>query len=61
MIETYEAWCAEHTCSHGHCPLDCEHPQPFVANGTLYCGRCWFRDSQLTEMIPCKPHVCLDA
>jgi hypothetical protein len=46
-----------------HCPLDCEHPQPFEQDGVLYCGRCYFKPPQsiLTAMVPCTPDICTDA
>jgi hypothetical protein len=57
----YRAWCEANRCDHGHCPEDCEHPQPFARDGKLYCGRCWFVYGEtLTEMIPCGPVVCND-
>ncbi len=43
---------------HGHCPLGCEHPQPFDALGSEYCGRCWHVDGVMTEMEPCTPERC---
>jgi len=58
MIASYPDWCDAHGCSHGHCPLDCEHPQPFVHEGRLYCGRCWVLCKVLTEMVPCGPNNC---
>ena len=58
MIQTYDDWCREHGVDHGHCPFDCSHPQPFVLNGKLYCGRCEAVDNVLTEMVPCTPQVC---
>ena len=55
---TYPEWCQINGCSHGHCPLDCEHPQPFAIGDYLYCGRCWFVDGVLTEFEPCGPENC---
>jgi hypothetical protein len=49
-----KAWYANGT-DHAHCPKDCEHPQPFTSEGELYCGRCWFRDGEMTKMIACTP------
>lgn len=43
---------------HYHCPYDCEHPQPFEADGVLYCGRCWFVCRELTVMVLCTPETC---
>jgi len=58
--------------AHSHCPLDCEHPQPFkladeqppeatargFKPGGEYCGRCWHRNGDVTEMVPCTPETC---
>lgn len=55
----YECWCQAHGVAHGHCPYECEHPQPILADdGKLYCGACWFKNGELSEMIPCTPDVC---
>ena len=44
---------------HHHCPFGCEHPQPIRgADGKLYCGRCWFVDRLITEMVLCTPEIC---
>jgi hypothetical protein len=43
---------------HYHCPEECEHPQPFILGELLLCGRCWFRDGELTPMVECSPEVC---
>lgn len=44
---------------HYHCPFGDEHPQPIRADdGKLYCGRCWFIDGIVTEMVPCTPETC---
>lgn len=57
-MDFYDLWCKTFGCTHGHCPLGCEHPQPFavVLNGEtatrLVCGRCWVVDSLLSEMVP---------
>jgi hypothetical protein len=52
---------------HSHCPHDCEHPQPFVANPMVgppdnkeFCGHCLVYDHELVEMIPCIPEICKD-
>lgn len=58
MIADYESWCDVFGCEHGHCPFDHEHPQPFVLEGVLYCGYCWFRNGEMTEMVPCRPENC---
>lgn len=54
----YTDWCDNEGVSHAHCPLECEHPQPFTSDGKLYCGKCWFDSWTLTEMVPCTPEVC---
>lgn len=46
--------------AHAHCPFNHEHPQPFVENKVLYCGKCWHDDAQLTEMVLCTPEMCID-
>lgn len=53
-IKTYDDWCKKYGISHGHCPYGCEHPQPFVRDEKLYCGRCWFKDGILTEIEICE-------
>lgn len=58
---TLDEWYKAHDCDHAHCPHDCEHPQPFIHEGKLYCGRCYFQCRYtLSEMIPCVPgeNVC---
>lgn len=47
-------WLAKHGVSHAHCPLGCEHPQPFFFQGEYICGRCAFIDNIKTPMDPCK-------
>lgn len=43
---------------HYHCPLGCEHPQPFLSlDGQLLCGRC-ATEGRLTEVVPCTPETC---
>lgn len=56
---SYRAWRKAHGVQHAHCPLDCEHPQPFVAfTGDLLCGRCFFIEKKITKMVPCTPDIC---
>jgi hypothetical protein len=55
---TYAEWCRENGVSHAHCPRLCEHPQPFVEGGRLYCGKCEADDGVLTECVPCVPGLC---
>ena len=43
---------------HMHCPLRCEHPQPFMRGDQAFCGRCWFVNRVMTEMVPCAPPYC---
>lgn len=55
------------TADHAHCPLDCEHPQPFQAlddsekRMRWWCGRCAAKFGLLTEMVPCAPPYCAEA
>lgn len=51
---TYSDWCLAHNVTHGHCPHNCEHPEPFVLEGRLYCGRCEAYENELVEMVPCE-------
>lgn len=55
----YTAWCRARGCTHGHCSLLCQHPQPVgLEDGRLVCGRCLFVEGLVTEMAPCTPEVC---
>jgi hypothetical protein len=55
----YDEWNAANDCNHGHCPLNCEHPQPILlAGGRFVCGRCLILDGLVTEMVPCRPAIC---
>lgn len=56
--EADRAWYRLNGCSHAHCPYGCQHPQPFMHNGALVCGRCWFKDGERTLMDPCTLEVC---
>jgi len=40
--------------NHYHCPISCEHPQPFITGELLLCGRCYFVDDQITPMVECE-------
>lgn len=53
-----DEWLAAHGVTHGHCPLGCSHPQPFVHEGEPVCGCCWFRHGQRTPMVPCDEEIC---
>jgi hypothetical protein len=55
---TPEDWYRDNGCDHAHCPYLCEHPQPFVADGVLVCGRCAVKYGELNPMIPCTPETC---
>lgn len=61
-ISAYTAWCLEQGCTHGHCPLGCEHPQPSTYAGTaqVICGVCYFADGTINEIVPCLPEMCPD-
>ena len=56
--DPYMTWCDQNETSHGHCPLGCEHPQPFGSDGRLFCGKCWHDTGTLTEMVPCNEGIC---
>lgn len=55
---------------HFHCPFDCDHPQPFTLAevqekpeyqqyaGKTFCGRCYYKDGMMTEMVTCTPETC---
>jgi hypothetical protein len=49
-----------HRNGHGHCPKECEHPQPFERDGKKWCGACFFEHETMTEMVPCTPEQCPD-
>jgi hypothetical protein len=55
---TYQQWCRWEGVMHAHCPCECEHPQPFVSDGVLYCGRCAAIERRETRMVPCTPDIC---
>lgn len=57
-MSEYDRWCQERGCTHAHCPHDCEHPQPFMHEGKLVCGRCLIVCKVVTEMVPCVPGIC---
>ena len=38
---------------HLQCPMHCDHPQPFEADGLLYCAVCYHFDGTLREMVMC--------
>lgn len=48
------------TDAHYHCPYDHEHPQPFAEGDKLYCGTCWVKNREITEMVLCNPETCPD-
>lgn len=60
---TYQEWMIKNDCDHGHCPNDCDHPQPFWNDqvNALICGRCAFKFNEVMEMIPCTPINCDEA
>jgi hypothetical protein len=61
IVSGYSAWCEERGVTHAHCPHDCYHPQPQVAqNGDLICMRCAVLEGRYTVMEPCTPDVCED-
>jgi hypothetical protein len=52
-VKLEEEWYAEHGVYHAHCPDGCEHPQPFILDGKLVCGRCAIKFGEVVEMEPC--------
>lgn len=57
-LDVYDQWCEDRGASHAHCPLECDHPQPFIHDGKLVCGCCLIMGGIVTEMVPCTPEVC---
>jgi hypothetical protein len=55
-MNTIEEWYDLY--GHGHCPFDCDHPQPFIKDGKVLCGKCYFMSNIETEMVPCTPEIC---
>lgn len=53
-------WYKVNDCSHAHCKYECEHPQPFMLEDRLICGRCYILDNEVSEMIPCNSKTCKD-
>ena len=43
---------------HLHCPLGCEHPQPFCVGEMIVCGCCFYVRDRVTAMVPCSPEIC---
>jgi hypothetical protein len=58
MALTVKEWYKVHGVNHAHCPNGCEHPQPFIINDELMCGRCAHKDGIFVPMVPCRPEVC---
>ena len=54
----YTEWCEARGVTHAHCPDGCEHPQPFILEGVLVCGRCYFVYREVVAMVPCTPEYC---
>lgn len=55
---TEDEWYKQNACNHSHCINECEHPQPFMLENNLVCGRCWFIYKIKNIMIPCTPENC---
>ena len=52
-------WYEEQGCTHAHCPVACEKPQPILlADGRMVCGRCLVLWGETREVIPCTPETC---
>lgn len=60
-LASYREWRQHFQCSHGHCPCGCDHPQPFIDDGILYCGACLVRAGEYCQMTPCRPPYCEEA
>lgn len=58
----YLGWLLTHGSGsdHANCPYHCEHPQPFMWDGKLCCGKHWHDDGELIEMQACTPEFCED-
>lgn len=54
-------WYAEHGCTHAHCPLGCEKPQPALVDGKMLCMKCLVLTGQISEVVPCTPETCAEA
>jgi hypothetical protein len=57
-VSAYLDWCKQRGVTHAHCFYFCEHPQPFILNGKLVCGRCYFVYGEVSEVVPCTPENC---
>lgn len=60
MDEASKKWYVDNNCDHAHCPHHCEHPQPFLLDGVMVCGRCFFIEKVVTPVEPCNPAICDD-
>lgn len=50
----YSEWCDRQQVSHGHCPRECEHPQPFYhPEFGMLCGKCWFDLGEISVIVAC--------
>lgn len=58
LPRSYDEWCEQNGCDHGHCPRGCEHPQPIIVDGILVCGRCAVKCNEIVAMVPCTPANC---
>lgn len=55
----YDEWCKINYCDHGHCPEECEKPQPiYLWNGLFVCRKCLLYGI-ISKMIPCTPETCI--
>lgn len=57
---TEQEWYVKHNCTHAHCIDECEHPQPYMDDEALLCGRCAALCGVRSEMMPCVPGDCVD-
>lgn len=53
-VSYYSEWCDRQQVSHGHCPRECEHPQPFYhPEFGMLCGKCWFDLGEISVIVAC--------
>lgn len=58
LMFTEAEWYKKYGVSHAHCPNGCEHPQPFIFDEKLICGRCFHKWDEIVTMTPCTPETC---
>lgn len=55
---TNREWYETNDCSHAHCSMGCEKPQPEMIDGKMLCMKCLVLYEVESECIPCSPDVC---